>query len=740
MTATRRRAGADWRKRWRLNIAATLLLSLLVPLIGIPAQDIATAETGNNNSPALANAFLKEEQSFLKFLRGTARNKKNVALLGYPSGVDDKSDIESDHKWPKKDEVIKDPGDPANQNEITIKADSSELRRGEFDMNKVREKADAKAVELSNSEERDVAGAAKKFHNLAKECLGQCKENTSVLPSTSHQNSLVGLDGDMQKACTSGIAACMFLGDVDEQYPVMNESPLVKGPITHTITWSESHSHSTKVSEGWTFGGKVVGKLKTPAWELNAEFGASYSTTTTTEQKAGEKDNESVRHEFGPGKAGFVQSRFKGAYYVGFIVARYSYRTYQGKAVETTLLPARILVKSEQVTETDRLFSFRDLEVNFDSLSNFPGTLHGPCASTRGVRRDDIFNSARRRVFQQLENFAPMPDKEAVVGYPVPPVASKQYVHIEKTLLPTSKVSGSGTPTCETLAEQYGFKASLKDAKEKARAALYDNKATVEERKIAQLFVGTCEPGAEVSHTACLYKPGFNVTSKVYSTAATTSEYDAVNIKTLGFYPSGTPGTVPFSDLCANSNFPKKVSSCMFVGHMEERYPELAQVGPWSNSDNADKPLIQSFSHTKSDSQSRSQQTGYTLGGKITGKLMKVLSDEPKMEGDVGLEFNMSYTKTWTDESHTSREWTETDELAVPPGKSGAMATFANGAYYVGYVICHIVTTDENDVTGQIVNTDNYLHLPARIFVKANSAWARNTVSLWPLVSDNPQR
>ncbi|MEU7068496.1 hypothetical protein [Streptomyces sp. NPDC046161] len=737
MAATRRRAGINWRKRRRLNIAATLLLSLLLPAVGIPAQNIANAETGSSNSRTLAKAFQKEEESFLKFLRGTARNKKSVALLGYPSGVDETSDISSDRELPKKDEVLKDPSNPANNVEITIKADSSQLQRGEYEMNKVKEKADAKALELSTSGQRDIADAAKNFYNLGKDkCSGKCKENVSVLPSTSHQR-LLGIDYSMKGACTSGKAACMFLGDVDEQYPVMNESPLVKGPITHTITWSESHSHSTKVSEGWTFGGKVVGKLKTPAWELNAEFGASYSTTTTQEERTGEKDSASVKHEFGTGKAGFLQSRFKGAYYVGFIVARYINHTYEGSVVETTLLPARILVKSEQVQEADLLFSFKDLEVNFDILSDFPDTFYGPCVYARGIPRDDIFNSARKKVFQQLENFAPMPDKEAVVGYPVPPAASKQYVDLEKTLVPTGKVSGSGIPACESLSKRYSFKDSLKDAKEKARAVMYDANAPVEERRIAQLFLATCKPGAEVAHPLCLDQPGIGW--EEHGTAATTSEYDAVNPETLGFYPSGTPGTVPFSDLCANKNLLVQVNSCMFVGHVEERYPVLAEVGPWSNSDNADKPLTQSFSHTKSESEARSQQTGYTLGGKVTGKLLKVFSEKPKKEGDAGLEFNISYTKTWTDEWRTDKEWTETDELSVPPGKSGSMATFANGAYYVGYVIGHTVTLGQDPKTGRHVNKDYYLHLPARIFIKANTGWARNTVSLWPLVADNPR-
>ncbi|MER5417968.1 hypothetical protein [Streptomyces virginiae] len=141
-------------------------------------------------------------------------------------------------------------------------------------------------------------------------------------------------------------APCIFVGKIDEKYPVRGASDALagEGKLTYKISASVTDEKST--TEGWSAGGKVSPKIisKDQA-DLGAEASFSYSYASTSVSRVQNTLETAVEINVPNSKRGYLEGRANGAYYIGYIVLR----DIDGSNQESVMaVPARVYIQAPQ--------------------------------------------------------------------------------------------------------------------------------------------------------------------------------------------------------------------------------------------------------------------------------------------------------------------------------------------------------------------------------------------------------
>ncbi|GAU66453.1 hypothetical protein SSP35_03_01010 [Streptomyces sp. NBRC 110611] len=141
-----------------------------------------------------------------------------------------------------------------------------------------------------------------------------------------------------------------------------------------------------------------------------------------------------------------------------------------------------------------------------------------------------------------------------------------------------------------------------------------------------------------------------------------------------------------------------QAAPCMFVGKLDEKYPQRGA----SDGLTGEGKLTYKVSASVADESSTTE--GWQVGGKITPKIG---DGESEVGGEAS--FTYSYSSTSTTKVQNTKE---TDvEINVPQGKKGYLEGRANGATYTGYIVVRDLDTSTNQ--------EHVVAIPARVFIQA---------------------
>ncbi|WP_438489938.1 hypothetical protein [Streptomyces sp. S186] len=146
------------------------------------------------------------------------------------------------------------------------------------------------------------------------------------------------------------------------------------------------------------------------------------------------------------------------------------------------------------------------------------------------------------------------------------------------------------------------------------------------------------------------------------------------------------------------SPFYGQAAPCMFVGKVDEKYPQRGA------SDGLTGEGKLTYKVTASVADESSTTEGWQVGGKITPSIS---GDGASVGGEAS--FTYSYSSTSTTKVQNTRETGV--EINVPQGKKGYLEGRANGATYTGYIVVRDLDTGTNQ--------EHLVAIPARVFIQA---------------------
>ncbi|MBP2055620.1 hypothetical protein J2Z21_008636 [Streptomyces griseochromogenes] len=271
-------------------------------------------------------------------------------------------------------------------------------------------------------------------------------------------------------------------------------------------------------------------------------------------------------------------------------------------------------------------------------------------------------------VLASLDKTDPVNSSESSMGYPA---------GLEK--------DKDGNVKAITLADvkgTYDPEQAVKDAQEAARQYAADEKNSAPLRESAKhLADGWADPGAE------------SQTEKPNGTEVRQNTKDGM-----------LSGGLSAEQYCNMANKDSQSSSfgqaapCMFVGKLEEKYPQRGA----SDGLTGEGKLTYKVTASVADEQSTTE--GWQVGGKITPSIS---GDGVSAGGEAG--FAYSYSTTSTTKVQSTRE--SDIEINVPQGKKGYLEGRANGATYSGYIVIRDLDTSDNQ--------EHLIAIPARAYIQA---------------------
>ncbi|MFI1304103.1 hypothetical protein [Streptomyces sioyaensis] len=142
---------------------------------------------------------------------------------------------------------------------------------------------------------------------------------------------------------------CGFVGKLDEAYPSLVQLPAGVGYKSSKVKYEAKVGREEAKKTEWNVGGKITATLTPPGETggfgpgVEGNFQYSEATTTTKKWERTVSDEETVNIP-GDDKAGWIEARANGAWYIGYIVYQI-YDATPGKGLKTVLIPARVLIQ-----------------------------------------------------------------------------------------------------------------------------------------------------------------------------------------------------------------------------------------------------------------------------------------------------------------------------------------------------------------------------------------------------------
>ncbi|WP_128502328.1 hypothetical protein [Streptomyces inhibens] len=329
MSKTPRTNPAQGRRSGSL-VAAALATTFLtgVSLIGSPTA--AHAEDG----PSGVDTYTYEaDQDVLKAMEKWAPVNSSESVMGYPKGLDKDKD--------------------GNVKAVTL-ADAKKTYDPDQAITDAKNAAQQYAANDKNPE--PLRESARKLTDGwpegAKPTTNDIRQNTKddVVPSggqTAEQYCGM-VNKDPKHPAYGQTAPCVFVGKLDEKYPVRGASDAMAGEGKLTYKVSASVTDEKSVTEGWSAGGKITPKIiSKDAAEVGAEASFTYSYASTSLNRVQNTLETAAEISVPKDKRGYLEGRANGAYYTGYLVLRDIDSNNQEAVVA---VPARVYVQAPDTT------------------------------------------------------------------------------------------------------------------------------------------------------------------------------------------------------------------------------------------------------------------------------------------------------------------------------------------------------------------------------------------------------
>lgn len=330
---TRRRLKAAW-------VAGTAASAVLTAVSLIGSETPAFADGGQNAS--VDPYTYEKDQDVLNAMDKWAPVNSSESVMGYPAGLDrDKNgnvkavalaDVKSKYD---PTQAIQDAKNAARQYETDGKNPSA----------------------LRTSAGRLVDGWADTTKSDATDVRMNTKDDVLPWSGQTAEQYCGMVNKDPKHPAYGQTAPCVFVGNLDEKYPVRGASDGVTGEAKLTYKVSASVTDEKSVTEGWSAGGKITPKIggefggdksggKGTA-EVSGEVSFTYSYASTSISRVQNTLETAVEINVPQGKKGYLEGRANGAYYVGYIVLR---DIDSSNREHLVAIPARVYVQSPKTT------------------------------------------------------------------------------------------------------------------------------------------------------------------------------------------------------------------------------------------------------------------------------------------------------------------------------------------------------------------------------------------------------
>ncbi|MFF7227967.1 hypothetical protein [Streptomyces sioyaensis] len=329
-------------RRRRSVVAGALATTVLSSLALIGSPTPAHADDGQQAN--VDEKLYQNEQDVLTAMEKWAPVKPSESVMGYPKGLDRDKD--------------------GNVKAITL-ADV----QPKYDPNEAVKDAELAAAQYAADTKNPAPLRASAEHLSTGWPGSKAANGPDIRPNT--KNDVVGgqpaeqycnmVNKDPDHAAFGQTAPCIFVGKVDEKWPVRGSTDGVAGGGTLNYKVSGSVTDEKSTTEGWSAGGKISPKITgTPAGdkggaggEIGGEVSFTYSYSSTSLKRVMNTLETSVQIEVPNDKKGYLEGRANGAYYTGYIVVR----DIDGNNQESLVaIPARAYVQAPDTTSPQTWF------------------------------------------------------------------------------------------------------------------------------------------------------------------------------------------------------------------------------------------------------------------------------------------------------------------------------------------------------------------------------------------------
>ncbi|WP_039629563.1 hypothetical protein [Streptomyces sp. 769] len=303
-------------------------------LTGISLIGATPALAEDGQQPSVDNQTYETDQAVLTAMEKWAPLNSAESVMGYPKGLD-------------RDKA-------GNVKAVTL-ADVKKTYAPEQAITDAKNAAQQYAGNDKNAEplRESARKLADGWPDGSKSASSDIRQNTKddVVPSggqTAEQYCGM-VNKDPQHPAYGQTAPCVFVGKLDEKYPVRAGTGGLagEGKLTYKVEASVTDEKST--TEGWSAGGKITPKLGSgdKGGEVGGEASFAYSYTATSLNRVTDTLATSVEINVPKDRKGYLEGRANGAYYTGYIVLR----DIDGNHQETVVaIPARVYVQAPNTT------------------------------------------------------------------------------------------------------------------------------------------------------------------------------------------------------------------------------------------------------------------------------------------------------------------------------------------------------------------------------------------------------
>ncbi|MFB7175993.1 hypothetical protein ACFCYM_35090 [Streptomyces sp. NPDC056254] len=309
-----------------MMVIAFLTASLTgTALLGTPN----TAQADNGPGTAISDRTYESDADVFETMGKWTPLRGSESVMGYPRGLD------RDRSGSINAVALADVRRTYDPEQAIRDAENAALRYAGDKRNPEALRASARKL---------VDGWPEGSRSASHDIRQNTKDDTLPSAALSAEEYCGMVNSDPAHPAYGQTAPCVFVGKLDEKYPVRGASDAMAGEGKLTYKISASVTDERSVTEGWSAGGKIAPKLisKDQA-DIGAEASFSYSYTSTSVSRVQNTLETAAEITVPKNKRGYLEGRANGAYYTGYVVLR----DIDGSNQESIVaIPARVYIQA----------------------------------------------------------------------------------------------------------------------------------------------------------------------------------------------------------------------------------------------------------------------------------------------------------------------------------------------------------------------------------------------------------